>query len=706
MDLSADAGTASLGGFRLAGLTQIALLSPVWVGGSVVDLRLREARDGCLGFLVDELGAVAHEQPLGRLASELCGGKVHNGVLGRMLQVAENGSHFAVSTPATADGRRQGRRYYVQRSPAGDVMVVSRLLQRTDQLREQQEQDGPRWRRAFAEAPMGVCISSFSGTIIDPSNVLCSLLGRTRDELVGVSFRELAHPEDRHLEIDRATLEATGRFELTKRYLRGDGTVLWARAVIAAIEEGEELRLLSFIEDIGDAVQSQLELSRLATEDALTGLPNRPAFRRLMRAALAGPVHPALLFVDLDQFKIVNDSLGHDAGDQLLRQVARTLVRCVGPRGVVGRLGGDEFVVLVHDPVGAEAVAADVVDALTGTERLGTRDVTVGASVGLAYAGPGTRDDVLMRDADTALYAAKRAGRGQCIVFDRVLRAKALARLDDEAALRLGLLRGEVIAHYQPAFDGGGALQAVEALVRWQRPGAGLLEPAAFLAMAEETGLVVELGREVLRQGAAELARWRIRAPDLRLSVNVAPAHIMGGALLEDVERTLARYGLPYEALILELTESAIVAGGEVTRTMHLLRSRGCRIAVDDFGTGFSSLAYLRDFPVDILKVDRSFIAGSSESRGATLLQGICGLGRSLGLLVICEGIETEHEREIALGANSDLLQGYLLGAPVSAAAMTDLLDELPVPTGAGAWGPAALPRQVSGRTVNGAAAR
>jgi diguanylate cyclase (GGDEF)-like protein/PAS domain S-box-containing protein len=660
---------------RVAQFAQVAVMTPVWLDGRAVDLRFTHVTEDFAEWLEGE-NTTFGGNPIGALVSDVYPTSRASGTLDRLLQVATSGVPFAVSSPGTADGVRPGRRYYVQRADSGDLVLVSRPLAAADLAQERAEQDGPRWRRAFAEAPFGVAVSNPAGDVFEPSEQLCRMFERTPAEMVGHRFNDFAHPDDQSIRVDRALLRATGRYEMVKRFLRPDGTVLVARVVSCTIKENGEERLLSFFEDISDRMASQREMTRLATEDALTGLPNRPEFRRLLRVELSYGGSPALLFVDLDHFKVVNDSLGHDAGDQLLRQVAQKLAWSVGDRGVVGRLGGDEFVVLVREPHLALDVAHGVVRALSGSERLGSRDVTLGASVGLAYAGRSTDDDALLRDADTALYAAKRDGRARVRVFDEALRERALSRLEDEAALRRGLVAGEIIPHYQPIFDRHGRLHSVEALVRWYHPARGLLTPASFLEMAQETGLVVDIGREVLWHGAHQVRRWRTRLPHLRLSINIDAQHIMGGGLLEDLDRTLRETGLGYDALLLEITESALVAGDRVTETMQQLRALGCHIAVDDFGTGFSSLAYLRDFPVDVLKVDRSFVAGSNHPRGATLLNGICALGRSLGMMLVSEGVETEHERDNVVAAGTDLLQGYLLGLPGPAEGLDSLVED------------------------------
>jgi EAL domain-containing protein (putative c-di-GMP-specific phosphodiesterase class I) len=307
---------------------------------------------------------------------------------------------------------------------------------------------------------------------------------------------------------------------------------------------------------------------------------------------------------------------------------------------------------------------------MSRTTAVAGREVTLTASIGKAVARDGSDDGSLLRDADTALHAAKRAGGNRCVVFDDALRNRAVARLDVEAQLRRALDAGELVAHHQPITRIDGTWRGTEALVRWQHPQRGLLAPFSFLDVAEESGLVVPLGQQVLRAACADAARWRLLRPGFAVSVNIAARHLASGHVVDDVVAALDAARLPGDALTLEITETALLVDDEVVgAALQALRALGCHVALDDFGTGYSSLAHLRDFPVDVLKVDRSFVAAApSSAEAARLLRGICSLGRALGLTVVAEGVEDAAARAAAVAGGADLLQGYLFGRPAPAA--------------------------------------
>ena len=677
-----QAAEARTGGARLP---RVAVLRPVRRGEEVVDLCVEAVSDG--GWEDLAAHAPTGERLVGRLVGELLPEARSDGRLAALCSVAGTGAPISLTRPAVPGRPGTGRRIFVQRATGDRVVVAVRPLGEDDARREAELQAGPRWQRAFAEAPVGIAVSTWDGVLVEVNPALCSLFGRSREQLVGRTFHELSHPDDVDRRVDRRGLLRTGRAELRKRYLTGDGRTVWVRSVVAVIHEDGERRALNIVEDVGEAHRAQRELARMASSDPLTGLPNRVELRRqvrraLRRAASGDAPAPALLYLDLDHFKVINDSLGHDAGDRLLRRLAEVFGEAVGEAGVVARLGGDEFVVLVHDGDGAEALAEALLAALGASVRLAGRDVAVGMSIGVAVAEPASDDEGLLRDADTALYAAKRAGRRRWVRLDDALRARALARLDDEAALRAGLAAGELVPHYQPITALDGAWESCEALVRWNHPQRGVLAPWAFLDVAEESGLVVELGQQVLRRACADLAGWRRTHPLLTVAVNVAARHLLSGHLVDDVVGALDAAGLPASALTVEITETALLTSDEVvSATLECLRAMGCRIALDDFGTGYSSLTHLRDFQVDVLKVDRSFVAAAPASaEAAKLLRAVCQLGRGLDLTVVAEGVEDAAVRAAAVAAGAHLLQGYLLGRPVPAGEIERALAPVPSP--------------------------
>jgi diguanylate cyclase (GGDEF)-like protein len=438
---------------------------------------------------------------------------------------------------------------------------------------------------------------------------------------------------------------------------------------------------------MADAIAgSQRSLTRQANHDSLTGLANRAAFRARLEAALARPERRsgtlAVLFVDLDDFKDVNDTLGHAAGDDLLSVVAARLAATVRSGDLVARLGGDEFALLldgVPDPAVALAVAERTVTALAAPVEINGTWVHVGASVGLAMRHDDSDPESLMREADVAMYTAKGRGKNRVEQYDAVLDEAVVEHNELKADLAGAAGRGEFVLDYQPIVDlATGTFVGVEALVRWQHPTRGLLPPFAFIDLAEETGAIVGIGAWVLETAAHQVQSWRRRygLAALWISVNVSVRQLDDPGFAALVGDVLERTGLDPARLVLEVTESVLAdpAGG-AAGALETLRQLGVRVALDDFGAGYSSIGYLRQLPVDILKIDRSFVSGEHANRpGDVLLDALVGLADRLGLDVIPEGIE-EHDQLIrlqALGCRTG--QGFLLSRPMPAAAIDQLL--------------------------------
>ena len=439
---------------------------------------------------------------------------------------------------------------------------------------------------------------------------------------------------------------------------------------------------------MADALASnQRTLSHQATHDSLTGLANSAQFRARLHAAL-GPSseHGAsVLFIDLDDFKVVNDVDGHEAGDRLLQLVGERIRGCCRSEDLVARLGGDEFAILVDQTIGhqpAVGTAERVQQSLAVPFSIGGRQVKVAASIGIATAtGSDVDPDELLRQADVAMYAAKDSGKARFDIFDADLHDTALDRM----ALRTDFVgaadRGELVVHYQPVYDlASEQVQGVEALVRWQHPTRGLLGPDAFLPAAESTGEFRSLTRFVLRTACLQTRAWQWEHPlhrDLWVSVNISGSDIKAGSLVEDVEQALADSGLPPSSLMLELTETVLVDDllRDAWSEIAALQARGVRVAIDDFGTGFSSLAYLNRLPVDVLKIDRSFVSGEAAADQVPLLQTIVGLGDARGLVVMAEGIERQEQIDQLATLGCQLGQGYLLCRPGPAATIGAVLE-------------------------------
>lgn len=425
-------------------------------------------------------------------------------------------------------------------------------------------------------------------------------------------------------------------------------------------------------------------LAHFALHDELTGLPNRALLTDRVEQAFARPhgrgQHVALLFVDLDHFKLVNDSLGHAAGDSLLRQAAQRLGAATRDTDTVARIGGDEFVVLCESISGpaAQRLADRLVRAFRVPFPVEGTDAVVTASVGVAVAETDATPAELLRDADTAMYRAKNAGRNAAAAFTPELRATNLRRVEIETRLRPALERRELELHFQPIHMIAGELRGFEALARWPLPGRGMVPPAEFIPVAETSGLIGALTDWALDTGLAALARWRACRPelDLTLAVNITAGLVSTAGLQRTIADTLARHRVPAHALCLEITESALVVHDAPARHFFTaLRNLGVRLSIDDFGTGYSSFAYLTQLPVDEVKIDRAFISGlPARTADTTVVASIVGLAHQLGLQALAEGVETAEQLATVRRLGCDLVQGYLLGRPMPADEVDRLL--------------------------------
>ncbi len=422
-----------------------------------------------------------------------------------------------------------------------------------------------------------------------------------------------------------------------------------------------------------------------ALYDSLTGLPNRALFSESMELSCRGRdgQSTAVLFIDLDNFKDANDGFGHDSGDQLLRAIAARLRAAARSGDVVARLGGDEFGVILHNVV-------DDGDGLGAAKRylaafeepfdLDGLSLVSAASIGLAYARHESVDShSLMRDADLAMYEAKRAGGGQIAVYEAQMHDIVVNRANRQLELRHALSSDQFVVHYQPLIDiPTGAIVGTEALVRWHHPDRGLIPPIEFIGIAEQSGLIVALGEWVLRTACKQTAAWHALYPDQRpitVSVNLSPQQLSDRNIIDTVVKALADSELESQYLCLEVTEGAVIKDLDAALpTLHAMKAIGVSLALDDFGTGYSSLSYLRQMPVDSVKIDRSFITDLSDERNRRIVQAITHLAHALGLSVTAEGVETEEQLAVLRSLASNLAQGYLLGRPMPAEQLTHLL--------------------------------
>ncbi len=566
-------------------------------------------------------------------------------------------------------------------------------------LRARADADDARWASearfatVFAEAPIGIAVGALDGTILEVNRSLCEMLGYTPEQLRSLPVTAMRHPLDAPGTWESFTALINGDrrdLRVEKPYYRADTSELWADIVVSVIRDkhGTAQLWLAMLEDITERHDLQARLRHQALHDPLTGLPNRTLFFEQLEGILvaARPTDRlGLCYLDLDGFKAVNDTLGHDVGDELLKIIGTRLGELAGNATLVARTGGDEFVLLIE---GAESIDAMVIaeKALASVRipvLLGNQSVAVSASIGVVDGpvGQSTAAD-LMKAADTTLYWAKSQGRNRVALFDADRHTREVTRYELTASLPDAWLRGELYLDYQPlVWLRDDRLVGVEALVRWNHPRWGTLGPDHFISLAEENGLIDQLGLWVLTQACEQAARWRAEFPDrpVLMSVNLAPHQVKNPQLVTDLAALLTRTGMPPELVQLELTESAVMASAGVPlATLHALAALGCRIAIDDFGTGYSNLAYLRTLPVHAVKLAGPFVAGLragvADPADRAIVDTLIKLSHTLDLSVTAEGVETDTQANALRKLHCDLAQGYHYGQPVSPETISILL--------------------------------
>jgi diguanylate cyclase (GGDEF)-like protein/PAS domain S-box-containing protein len=535
-----------------------------------------------------------------------------------------------------------------------------------------------------------ITLLSRDGTIQYQSASVERILGYNDRRLIGSFFGDLIHPDDR-LQVLRKIEEAINipgpPIAVECRLRRTDGSYCPTEITITNLLDLPSVEgLVLNTRDISERKALEEKLTHQAFHDSLTNLPNRAAFRISLDDALEldAEHRSAVLFLDLDDFKTVNDTLGHDVGDQLLAAVGARIGSTLRPGDTVARLGGDEFAVLlrnIEDEQTAHRVAERIGRQLALPFSIAGNEVAVHASIGIAGLVSGKEAaDELIRNADVAMYIAKARGKARVVEFETSLARAAMDRMELDRDMQVALDEKQFVIHYQPVIIlESGAVHSLEALVRWNHPLRGLLYPADFISVAEQSGKIVELGRWVLQQASRDARRWQVRYPStpmMQISVNISGRQLQRPELIAEVMEAVDAAGLDPQSLILELTESVLMADTEpVARTLQELRSRGIRLALDDFGTGYSSLGHLRDFPVDIIKMDRSFVAGiGSGLADGAILRAIIGLASTLNLMTIGEGIERAEQLAALNAMGCQAGQGFFLSKPLGHDAMDELL--------------------------------
>jgi len=528
---------------------------------------------------------------------------------------------------------------------------------------------------AIESSPNAVFITDRTGKIQWVNSAFTRMSGFAYDEAVGQTPRLLSSGKQDagfYRSLWETILAGRGwSGEVVDRHKDGSEYVVRQTITPLAGADGKVAQFVAVQEDITASKRAEARLRNLAVTDTLTGLLNRAGFRDRLTAALTGePV--ALHFLDLDRFKLVNDALGHHAGDDLLGQVADRIRHRVRGSDAVGRLGGDEFAIVqagLRSPDDAAALAQGLISAIDQPFILGGKEVRVGVSIGVTiYPQDAVNPDDLLRNADLAMYRAKQNGRGTFQFFATEMDVAIQSQLSLEGEIRQGILRSEFEMHYQPLIRvADGAVVGTEALIRWRHPTRGLLTPGAFLPVIEDNSLIIVLSNWVLRTACTEACRWAKAGHPIRVAVNVSVYHVERGNLEASVDAALSESGLPQELLELEVTEGLFLPDkSSAVEVLRRLNARGIRVSIDDFGTGYSSLSYLRRLPVDRLKIDRSFVTGVADDlKDASMVRAIIGLAHDLGLGVIAEGVETAEQLAFLKAEGCDEVQGYLLSRPI-----------------------------------------
>jgi diguanylate cyclase (GGDEF)-like protein/PAS domain S-box-containing protein len=620
-----------------------------------------------LGYGLDDLRSL----PVAQLFPSLGGGEL------KLLLRRERSARMTLPV-RTSSGVLQNVVVTTTPSPGGRTWTLGLLSTANEQeraLRATADAHERRFSTLTERSPVPTLLSEQGMRLAHVNDAFCTLVGLRAEQLLGTGWIDTVHPDDLDDVIERVAdaLEG-GEVETQARLVRDDGTVRTTVIRFAHLfTPGVGAGFVGTIEDITDRLAFEAKLAHQANHDPLTGLPNRTLLAQYVAERFTpGARGLACLFLDLDNFKVVNDSLGHAAGDELLIEVANRLRATVRPRDLVARFGGDEFVVVCEnvDESDAVALAERVSVALAEPMRLGGVDIRPYASVGVTVqTDEHVAADELIRDCDIAMYQAKAGGKGRITVLDHQARAEARDKLRLVAELRDAIERRDITLLYQPIFStAGGKPVAVESLARWEHAERGPISPATFVPLAEESGLISGLGLLVLDETCRQLAEWdRLMgtgAPP-RANVNVSALQLDDN-LAAQVAAALERHGLEASRISVEITESALMKDPDSAREiLQQLRDLGVELAIDDFGTGYSSLAYLRHLPVNCLKVDRSFVAELADGH-AEIATAVVDLARNLHLSTVAEGVETDEQAEQLAGLGVTFLQGFGLAKPMT----------------------------------------
>lgn len=579
------------------------------------------------------------------------------------------------------------------------VVQAEQAKQHAEILESQSEalaESEERFRSAFDYAPIGIALVSPSGNWLKVNHALSQILGYSEQEFLVTDYQSMIFPDDLGNTMIRIHELVSGKIpacQMEHRYINKSGETVWASWSVSTASDAKSSQpnLIFQIQDITDKKLAENKLQYDATHDALTGLPNRKYFMMRLENALnkanENPLHKvSILFIDLDRFKYVNDSLGHQIGDELLVGIAERLRDCVRPTDIVARLGGDEFTILVqgkYDIQEVVRIAERIKEKFSVPFNLNGHEVYSSASIGILHNSDKheTPED-LMRDADTAMYQAKRAGKSRHEVFDEVMHEAMKETLQLETDLRRAIENRDFTVHYQPIYSlQSGEMEGFEALARWEHKTLGHIPPDKFIALAEEIGAIDALGEQILEKACSQMISLKHTfSGDFfpLLSVNLSCKQFAQSNLTRKIEKILDETGFPANCLKLEITESVFIEHREkAVETLHKLRALGVEINIDDFGTGYSNLSYLLQLPISALKIDRSFIAPLEDSENnLQIVQTIIMMARNLGLKVVAEGVENEAQLEQLKKLNCEGAQGYYFSKPMSFEDVKTFLNE------------------------------
>jgi diguanylate cyclase (GGDEF)-like protein/PAS domain S-box-containing protein len=568
------------------------------------------------------------------------------------------------------------------------TIEVALYKHRAEQSLKESEE---RYRLLVELSPEAIIVQS-GDRIVYANRAAANLFGAEGAEaLLGMAVADFVHPD--HHENFRAHdmhLRGNQQSDLkAERFVRLDGQVRDVEVVMASVTYGGRLATQILTRDITERRRAEEQLLHDAFHDSLTGLPNRALFIDHLKLAVnhcrrrKGYLF-AVLFIDMDRFKIINDSLGHMVGDELLIAIARRLEVCLRDGDTIARLGGDEFTILldgINDYGDAQRVAERVQEVLEQPFSIAGRELFVTASVGIKYSSGSEQPEDLLRDADTAMYSAKALGKAQYQVFDAKMHTQALTLLQIESDLRRAIDREEFQVNYQPIVSlESGRICGFEALVRWHHPKRGLILPSDFIPIAEETGLIIQIDRWVLKQACLQMRRWQEALPitrRMKISVNLSCKQFMQPTIVGQVLETLQETGLDPGSLKLEITESVMMERGDYAMSvLEQLNKAGIELSLDDFGTGYSSLSYIHHFPVTALKIDQSFIKRIGGEQNGEIVRAVVALARNLGLEVVAEGIETVTQLNQLKALGCEQGQGYYFSEPINEESATELIQK------------------------------